>query len=288
MNKPPPRAMTQAYAPFLLRCSRAKRKVDFPLEQPHPWGCWLLVLVEEGVLHWETPKKERSIGEGRILLLPPSSKGGLRPHHHFWCRSLEFDLLYRERVRHYKQSWRPLEPEKRVQQGFYYLFGKGAPRIIPGPLSETLKPLVRRITNRWWRSDLDSFQCNTLLAQLMGQILEWHLEQPSNRDGMHPLAPAEAAAREGFSHGCTVQDMARAVGMSREAFTMAYREWRGKGPGAFLRDLRYEQAKALLSQSYSLEDVVRNSGFRSLRTFCRSFTQREGMTPSDWRRNHEI
>ncbi|GEM_PF-3190458 len=279
--------MTQAYAPFLLRCSRSKTRIDFPLSQPHPWGCWLLVLVEEGVLHWDNGKTEKEISEGRILLLPPSAKGSLWPHRHFWCRSLEFDLLYRERVRNYKQSWRPAEPEKRHQQGFYYLFGKGAPRIIPGPLSETLRPLVRRISNRWWRSDLDSFQCNALLTQLISQILEWHLQESGGRDGMHPLADAEAAAREGFSHGFTVQDMARVVGMSREAFSVAYREWRGHGPGEFLRELRYAQAKELLADpEIQLERVCRLSGFRSERTFSRSFAQREGLSPAAWRKQH--
>ncbi len=58
----------------------------------------------------------------------------------------------------------------------------------------------------------------------------------------------------------------------------------GQKMASYITDLRIEEAKKLImTDSGTLEEISREVGFGSLRTFLRCFKQKEGMTPTQWK-----
>ena len=89
-----------------------------------------------------------------------------------------------------------------------------------------------------------------------------------------------AATLHGSPH---VEDMARAVGMSRTAFGRALRAATGLSPMAFVREARIERAKLLLGGEDTLGEIAARCGFADQAHFGRSFKAATGLTPRAWR-----
>jgi len=277
-------ALHRAFAPFILRAHRG-RHFELPARTPHPGGCWMMVMVVEGVLEWFEAGVRREVLPEMILMVPPATRGKLRPNSACWVRGIEFDLVYRERSLSSQHFWRPTQNPAARQPSFSQLFGVRLPRLWKPDGNQALVNFLRTITDTWWRGELEAFYANNELSRMIEALLRTRLrEESANSVESHPLSAAEGTARAGFSHGCTVEDMARAVGMTRAAFSRAYKRWRGIPPGQYLRDLRYQQAKELLKDpNFPMWRVLRASGFRSKRSFLRSFRLREGLSPAAWR-----
>jgi AraC-like DNA-binding protein len=82
-----------------------------------------------------------------------------------------------------------------------------------------------------------------------------------------------------------IDDVAARLGLSRRRFTQLFREVTGEAWLQRLRSLRIEHACRLLRETgRSTKAIAFECGFDSLPQFYRTFRQRTGMTPGDWRR----
>ncbi len=113
-------------------------------------------------------------------------------------------------------------------------------------------------------------------------------------DGPHEIKPvrgegnrAELAAewiRQNYARGATVEDAAKALGLSRSGLFRLFREHTGQNPKAYLDHLRVEHARHLLRRGgYTVKEIAARCGFSDARHFSRTFTRKTGGQPSDFR-----
>ena len=82
-----------------------------------------------------------------------------------------------------------------------------------------------------------------------------------------------------------IDEAAGRLGLSRRRFTQLFREVTGEPWLQRLRGLRIEHACRLLRETgRSTKAIAFECGFESLPQFFRTFRQRKGMTPGQWRR----
>lgn len=86
----------------------------------------------------------------------------------------------------------------------------------------------------------------------------------------------------------SIVDVAQAIGSNRTYVSRWFKE-QGKTFSSYITDIRIEYAQSLLVySSYSITEVVKMSGFSSVRTFRAQFVARFSCTPSDYRGLHNL
>jgi AraC family transcriptional regulator len=91
---------------------------------------------------------------------------------------------------------------------------------------------------------------------------------------------------ENLDSDLTLEDIAQELSLSSFHFAREFRGSTGQTPYQYLLDQRIERAKHLLKiRNWPIQDVASLTGFRSLNSFVRSFRQRVGQTPGDWRKS---
>src|SRR5215216_2176335 len=86
------------------------------------------------------------------------------------------------------------------------------------------------------------------------------------------------------SRGLTLDELARASGLSRAHLARQFAQTFGVPPHQYLVQLRLDQAKRALATGESVTDVCFQVGFESLGTFSSSFRRRTGMSPREYQR----
>ena len=87
-----------------------------------------------------------------------------------------------------------------------------------------------------------------------------------------------------YSEPLTVDDLARAAGLSRGHFSREFRSAFGESPHAYLLTRRLERAAAMLRNTdRSVTDICFSVGLQSLGSFTTSFTRTYGLSPSAYR-----
>jgi AraC-like DNA-binding protein len=82
----------------------------------------------------------------------------------------------------------------------------------------------------------------------------------------------------------SVEDMARAAGLSRAHFSREFRRAFGETPHAYLLTRRLERAAGMLrSTDRSIADICLSVGLQSLGSFTTSFTRTYGVSPAAYR-----
>src|ERR1700761_5641585 len=99
------------------------------------------------------------------------------------------------------------------------------------------------------------------------------------------LLRAKDLADARYADPLTVDDLARAAGLSRAHFSREFRRAFGESPHAYLLTRRLERAAALLRMTdRSVADICFSVGLRSLGSFTTSFTRTYGLSPTAYRR----
>ncbi|MBX7482157.1 helix-turn-helix transcriptional regulator [Qipengyuania qiaonensis] len=90
---------------------------------------------------------------------------------------------------------------------------------------------------------------------------------------------------DNFGSTITVEQLARAAGLSPAHFSRLFKATVGETPHRFVMDYRLEQARKMLDDpSRALIDVALACGFADQAHLTRSFKQASGMTPREYRK----
>lgn len=101
------------------------------------------------------------------------------------------------------------------------------------------------------------------------------------------LLRAKDLADSRYFEPLSVEDLARAAGLSRAHFSREFRRAFGSSPHAYVLTRRLERAAALLrSTDRTIADVCWSVGLRSLGSFTSSFTRMHGVSPAAYRARH--
>jgi AraC family transcriptional regulator, activator of mtrCDE len=99
------------------------------------------------------------------------------------------------------------------------------------------------------------------------------------------LAPAVSAMFKDPGKAWTLPELAQLCNMSRATFMRHFEDAVGRTAHDLLTDIRMSlAAKALKNSSATTEAVAELVGYQSIAAFRRSFAQRMGVTPGEWRR----
>ena len=97
------------------------------------------------------------------------------------------------------------------------------------------------------------------------------------------LVEVKAMIAEHCAEALTLEEMARAAGMSRYHLVRLFRASVGMTPHAWQLDLRIQRARSLLDQGMALADIALQLGFADQSHFQRAFKQRVAATPGEYR-----
>jgi AraC-like DNA-binding protein len=98
------------------------------------------------------------------------------------------------------------------------------------------------------------------------------------------LVRAKDLADARYAESLTVDDLARAAGLSRAHFSREFRRAFGETPHGYLLTRRLERAAALLrSTDRSVADICMTVGLDSVGSFTTSFTRMFGRPPTAYR-----
>ncbi len=101
------------------------------------------------------------------------------------------------------------------------------------------------------------------------------------------LVRARDLADRHYAERVTVEDMARAAGLSRSQFSREFRRAFGESPHVYLLTRRLERAAAMLRYTdRPVAEICLNVGLESLGSFTTSFTRMFGMPPAKYRASY--
>jgi AraC-like DNA-binding protein len=98
------------------------------------------------------------------------------------------------------------------------------------------------------------------------------------------LLRARDLADARYSRPLSVDDLARAAGLSRAHFSREFRRTFGESPHAYLLTRRMERAATLLrTTDHSVADICFAVGLQSVGSFTTTFTRLYGLSPTAYR-----
>jgi AraC-like DNA-binding protein len=98
------------------------------------------------------------------------------------------------------------------------------------------------------------------------------------------LLRAKDLADARYPRPLSVDDLARAAGLSRAHFSREFRRTFGESPHAYLLTRRMERAAALLrTTDHSVADICFAVGLQSVGSFTTTFTRLYGLSPTAYR-----
>ncbi|HYY45594.1 MAG TPA: AraC family transcriptional regulator [Candidatus Angelobacter sp.] len=101
------------------------------------------------------------------------------------------------------------------------------------------------------------------------------------------LLRARDAMDRTYAEPLDVRTVARVAHLSEAHFIRSFRATFGETPHRYLQRRRVERSMFLLRETdRSVTDVCFDVGFTSVGTFCRTFREVVGETPSDYRAGH--
>ena len=88
---------------------------------------------------------------------------------------------------------------------------------------------------------------------------------------------------------CSIEDLVRAVGISRTAFFKKIKSLTGMSPIELIRDIRIQNAARLLkTRQLMVKEVACLVGFTDLKYFTQCFKARYKMTPTQYKDSHRV
>jgi AraC-like DNA-binding protein len=122
-------------------------------------------------------------------------------------------------------------------------------------------------------------ESQTMIERVVGEWLHQEESQPKLID------KALSIVDRNFGNPITDEDVADQIGLSTSHFRFLFKQSVGQPFHKFLISTRLEKAKAMFEQGYtSVSEVSQLVGFSGLASFSRAFTQRFGVSPSEYKK----
>jgi len=165
-----------------------------------------------------------------------------------------------------------------------------------GSRSVKMTPAIQRLVTRLTAillHDESSTSADELLFSLTQACFEssWQsretvlLSNNHMRFNDHRVRRSFRYMQDNLTEEFEMEDLARAVGLSRPHFFKLFKQQMGVTPNIYLNTLRSEQAISdLLSTEKSVTDIALDLGFSSQASFSRFFASNVGISPSEYRR----
>jgi len=131
-------------------------------------------------------------------------------------------------------------------------------------------------------------QIEIVIIQLLRDLMDENRLQIGLLAGLAEprLAKAINAMHAKPAENWSLEELAKAAGMSRARFATKFRDTVGITPGNYLTEWRIGIAQSLLVRGKSIDLVADSVGYSSASAFSRVFTAHLGASPSEWRKQY--
>jgi len=149
-------------------------------------------------------------------------------------------------------------------------------KLNAGEEAAKLFPAVQKVSRDILRSYM---KIMTICAEYM--TLTNALPSPS------PRVPelAKIYLHERFAEKITIKDICRSLGCSKSALLSAFKAEYGRTVNDYLSEIRIDESKKLLSSTnMSISAIAEATGFYDQSYFSKVFSQRIGVTPTEYRK----
>lgn len=155
--------------------------------------------------------------------------------------------------------------------------------IVWSPEEQARLEEAARLPGLWSWSELER-----LLSEVALVMQRRLADLPLSREVARCLIRALHVMRQQACDNLTQNEVAYAVSMSRSYFSQCFKQLVGCSFGEVLRSMRIDQAKRLLLESsLSVYEISGAVGFYDNKHFSRTFRDRVGMYPKEYRNRHQ-
>lgn len=122
---------------------------------------------------------------------------------------------------------------------------------------------------------------------ILNDLLERALPKPNLKE-IDPILGIEEYIRSHFSEEISLQGMSERFFLSREYISRRFKQQFGVNLSEYVLDIRMEEAKRLLRESYmKVYEVAQTVGFSDDKYFRKVFKKHIGVTPNEYREQYE-
>ena len=137
-------------------------------------------------------------------------------------------------------------------------------------------------------SPADALRRKTLALQMVLALHDTQSQLFGDGIGQPRIEKALALIHEQFNQNIPIPDIAREVGLSTTHFRRQFREYTGRSPIEYIRDLRMAEAKRLLREGTPIKQVASDVGYEDPFYFMRVFSSSTGTPPGSYVRQHSL
>lgn len=229
---------------------------------------WALLLCEQGSFDYRIDEDSGTVKVGEFVLCPPgytlSRKINKRLTFHFANFKLEALNKDGEKV-------------------FYPYFGKLSCR-------NSMRLMYTMEQMRQSKNTISIHYTEHLLNDILYQILDEHLllrqkQNPVDQDILEAIRYLNEYAFSGIS----LTEAAEHVGLSPSQFTRKFQKEMSVSPSKYLTRLRLQKVcRLLIETNYTLEEIAEQSGYQNAFYLSRVFSKEYEISPSHYRRLHQV
>lgn len=156
---------------------------------------------------------------------------------------------------------------------------------LPLPRQSEAGRLYAEVLRRFQeRAFQDPMHESMLLYELLMALWRDAAKIPAERD---PVQFAMEYIERRYHRPITMEEVARAAGLSREHLTRELKRQWGQPPGKRLRELRLQAGRDLLLHTTApIEAIGPHCGYADPDAFARAFAQRFGLAPAKYRQKY--
>ena len=267
---------------------------DFPIELYHiekeharyemsaHWHSEIeLIRVLSGVLHVRLNQESYQVEAGQTVFVNPETLHQAYPE----------DCIYECLVFHPDFIPALDDDSKSFMEGI-----KNLEYIVQSHQNDPSEPLAVDIHNLFDIMETDTpgskLRVIGALYQLFGDVLDRKLYQvaetlpPAADKKLPKLKTVLSFIRGNYHSAITLEDIARAAGMSRKYVCSFFKEMTTKTPMEYLKLYRIERAaRKLINTDMSVTEIALSCGFNDFSYFIKTFKQIKGTTPAKYRKS---
>ncbi|MCD7765216.1 MAG: response regulator [Lachnospiraceae bacterium] len=152
--------------------------------------------------------------------------------------------------------------------------------------SATLTDLQRQLTDIYSYRSLDEY--TEALSQWLGMVHEKTDNRSDEFRNRQKLEKAIRYIRENYSSDLNMAVVSNHVSMNYSLFSQEFKQYTGENFVSYLRNIRMEEAKRLLSQTQlRVVEISQKVGYENEKHFMKTFKSVYGVSPSEFRKNVE-
>lgn len=243
-----------------------------------------IIYVMHGVLEMQIGETVVTLTEGELAYFAPNTIHQLYPDRHP-CRQAKLRFCLEWLLSPFLDA-QPLEPEERDALTELY-----TDSFITYKDEEISRQFLAMLQNGYepYASVALFMGALALSLRLLSAPAVIKRRIPNLQHPQPYFAAVYAFMDENYARSITLGDLARHLGLSKSYCSKYVHRMMGVSFVDYLNTVRVNNAQRMLAfSSDSITDIALKTGFTSSQSFCRTFRQKTGMSPSQYRQKRRL